>query len=108
MRLVNRPVFGVAAVWDRVESDADDVYESCALISVVANPLIADLGKTGRMLGILQREDYDAWLSGTVTEARSLLQTFPHSGMVSYPVAPYVNSLEYDEPVLIKPVTPAS
>jgi len=28
--------------------------------------------------------------------------------MVSYPVAPYVNSLEYDEPVLIKPVTPDS
>jgi putative SOS response-associated peptidase YedK len=108
VRLVNRPVFGVAAVWDRVESDADDVYESCALISVVANPLIADLGKTGRMLGILQREDYDAWLSGSVSEARALLQTFPHSGMVSYPVAPYVNSLEYDEPVLIKPVAPDS
>jgi putative SOS response-associated peptidase YedK len=108
VRLVNRPVFGVAAVWDRVESDEDDVYESCALISVVANPLITDLGKTGRMLGILHSEDYDTWLSGSAAEARALLQTYPHSGMVSYPVAPYVNSLEYDEPLLIKPVTPDS
>jgi putative SOS response-associated peptidase YedK len=106
VRLVDRPVFGVAALWDRVESDEDDVYESCALISVVANPLIADLGRTGRMLGILQREDYEAWLSGSVSEAKALLQTYPHGGMVSYPVAPYVNSLEYDEPVLIKPLTP--
>jgi putative SOS response-associated peptidase YedK len=106
VRLVNRPVFAVAAVWGRVESDEDDVYESCALISVGANSLITDLGKTGRMLGILQREDYGAWLSGSVSEARELLQTYPAEGMVSYPVAPYVNSLEYDEPVLIKPLTP--
>jgi putative SOS response-associated peptidase YedK len=108
VRLVNRAVFGVAAVWDRVESDEDDVYESCALISVVANPLITELGKTGRMLGILQRDDYAAWLSGSPAEARAVLQTYPHGGMVSYPVAPYVNSLEYDEPVLIRPVTPGS
>ena len=108
VRLVNRPVFGVAAVWDRVESDEADVYESCALVSVVANPLITDLGRTGRMLGILRRENYDAWLSGSVSEARALLQPYPQSGMVSYPVAPYVNSLEYDEPALIKPVAPDS
>jgi putative SOS response-associated peptidase YedK len=106
VRIVNRPVFAVAAVWDRVESDADDVYESCALISVGANSLITDLGKTGRMLGILQREDYDVWLSGTLAQARQLLRTYPASAMVSHPVAPYVNSLEYDEPILIKPVTP--
>lgn len=108
VRLVNRPVFGVAAVWDRVESDEDDVYESCALISVVANPLITGLGNTGRMLGILRREDYDAWLSGSVSAARALLQTYPHGDMVSAPVAPYVNSLEYDEPALIRPVIPGS
>jgi putative SOS response-associated peptidase YedK len=108
VRVVNRPVFAVAAVWDRVESDEDDVYESCALISVGANSLITDLGRTGRMLSILQRKDYDAWLSGSVSAARALLQTYPSSAMVSYPVAPYVNSLEYDEPVLIKPVTPGS
>ncbi len=106
VRVVNRPVFAVAAVWDRVESDQDDVYESCALISVGANSLIADLGKTGRMLGILERGDYDVWLSGSVSEARELLQTYPASAMVSYPVAPYVNSLEYDEPILIRPVPP--
>lgn len=108
VRVVNRPVFAVAAVWHCVESDADDVYESCALISVGANSLVSDLGKTGRMLGILRREDYDTWLSGSVSAARELLQTYPASAMVSYPVAPYVNSLEYDEPVLIKPVTQGS
>jgi putative SOS response-associated peptidase YedK len=74
----------------------------------VANPLITDLGRTGRMLGILQRENYEAWLSGTVSEAKALLQPYPQRRMVSYPVAPYVNSLDYDEPALIKPVTPGS
>ncbi|HTV78249.1 MAG TPA: SOS response-associated peptidase family protein [Steroidobacteraceae bacterium] len=105
VRLRDRPVFGVAAVWDRVESEEDDVYESCALISVVANPLVGDLGRTGRMLGILESESYETWLSGTVAEAAALLQTYPQDAMVGYPVAPYVNTLEYDEPALIKPVT---
>lgn len=108
LRLVNRPVFGVAAVWDRVESDLDDVYESCALISVVANPLVTELGRTGRMLGILQRENYQTWLTGTPDEARALLQPYRQEAMVSYPVAPYVNDLEFDEAALIRPVTPGS
>ena len=44
VRLVNRPVFGVAAVWDRTEAeDGDDVIEGCALITVPPNPLLAEL-----------------------------------------------------------------
>jgi putative SOS response-associated peptidase YedK len=106
VRVADRPVFGVAAVWDRVESNEGDVYESCALISVGANALIRDLGRTGRMLGILHRADYDAWLSGSPSGARELLRPYPPGAMVSNPVAPYVNYLEYDEPVLIRPVLP--
>jgi len=104
VRLADRPVFGVAAVWDRVESEEGDVYESSALITVLANPLVTEVGKTGRMLAILQRDDYQTWLSGTVTAAKELLRTYSHEAMVSHPVAPYVNNLKFDEPALIRPV----
>lgn len=102
VRAVNRPVFGVAALWDRAEAD-DEVIESCALLSVEANPLLAEISATGQMPVILRTEDYDAWLSGSVSQASELLQPYAHTRMVCHPVGPYVNHLEFDEPGLIRP-----
>jgi putative SOS response-associated peptidase YedK len=105
VRLVNRLVFGVAVLWERsVSDDGDDVVESCALVTVPANPLLAEIDSTtGQMPAILRREDYDTWLRSNVTEANGLLQTYPQTRMVSHPVAPHVNHLEFDEPWLIQP-----
>jgi len=103
-RLVNRPVFGVAVLWDRSVTDEDDIVEGCALVTVPANPLLAEIDSTtGQMPAILRREDYDPWLRSSVAEASGLLKTFPQTQMVSHPVAPYVNCLEFDEPRLIQP-----
>jgi putative SOS response-associated peptidase YedK len=103
VRLVNRPVFGVAAVWERVEAD-HEVFESCALITVDANPLLTEIEPaTGQMPAILRSEDYTAWLSCNVEQAKQLLRPYPHTGMVCHPVAPYVNHLEFDEPRLARP-----
>jgi putative SOS response-associated peptidase YedK len=104
VRLVNRLVFGVAVVWDRSVTDDDEVVESCALVTVPANPLLAEIDNTtGQMPAILRREDYDTWLRSRVAEAAGLLETYPRTRMVSHPVAPYVNHLEFDEPRLIQP-----
>ena len=106
VRLVNRPVFGVAALWERAEAN-DEVIESCALITVNANPLVAEIDPaTGQMPAILRSEDYDAWLSTSVHQANELLASYSHTRMVSHPVAPYVNHLEFDEPSLIRPAYP--
>ena len=104
VRLVNRPVFGVAALWERAEAD-DEVIESCALVTVDANPLLAEIdAATGQMPAILRPEEYDAWLSSKAGEANELLAQYPQTGMVCHPVAPYVNHLEFDEPRLIRPI----
>jgi putative SOS response-associated peptidase YedK len=106
VRLVNRPVFGVAALWDRAETTEGEVIESCALISVAANPLLAEIeNATEQMPGILQRRDYETWLSASVPRAIELLQPYPHTQMVCHPVAPHVNHLEFDEPRLIRPAS---
>lgn len=103
VRLVNRPVFGVAALWERAEAD-DEVIESCALITVDANPLLSEIDPTtGQMPALLRPEDYDAWLSSGVHQANELLRPYPHTRMVCHPVAPYVNHLEFDGPHLIRP-----
>ena len=103
VRLVNRPVFGVAALWERAETH-DEVIESCALITVDANPLLTEIDPAaGQMPAILRPEDYSAWLSSRVEQANELLRVYPHTGMVCHPVAPYVNHLEFDELRLIRP-----
>jgi putative SOS response-associated peptidase YedK len=104
VRLVNRLVFGVAVLWERSVTDDDDVVESCALVTVPANTLLAEIDNTtDQMPAILRREDYDSWLRSTVADASGLLDTHPRTRMVSHPVAPYVNHLTFDEPRLIWP-----
>lgn len=103
VRLVNRPVFGVAVIWENSASDADDVVESCALVTVPANHLLAEIDSTtDQMPAILRREDYAPWLGSNVSQAKELLVTYPAIRMVTHPVGPYVNDLELDEPRLIQ------
>lgn len=107
VRLVNRTVFGVAALWQRAETNEGEVLESCALIAVDANPLMAEVNNlTAQMPAILRRDDHEAWLTSNVSRATALLQPYSHEQMVCHPVAPHVNYLEFDEPGLIRPAIP--
>ena len=105
VRVVNRPVFGVAALWDRFVTDDDDVIEGCALITVPPNRLLAEIDGTGaQMPAILQRDSYEAWLAGRPAQAKSLLCSYPPERMLTHAVGPHVNFLEYDDPSLIHPI----
>lgn len=105
VRLVNRPVFGVAALWERTvaDDDEDDVIESCALVTVPSNALLSELDSTsgGQMLAILDSSGYHTWLAGTAGEAQALLKPYPRERMVAHAVPPYVNYPQYDGPPLI-------
>ncbi len=106
VRLVNRAVFGVAGLWERtVLDEGEDVIESCALLTVPANRLIAEIDDDQQMPAILHREDYDEWLTSTASKAQSLLRTYPLERMVTHPVGPRVNYPEFDDAELIRPAT---
>jgi putative SOS response-associated peptidase YedK len=106
VRLVNRPVFGVAALWDRTEADGDDdVIEGCALLTVPANPLLAELqGSSLRMPAILERRDYAVWLTAAPAVAKTVLKPLAPQHMLAHPVSPRINSFRYDDAQLIRPV----
>lgn len=101
-----RPVFAVAALWDRTEGDnEEDVIEGCAIITVPANPLLGAIQTATReMPAILRAEDCNAWLHGTPTEARALLRTAPDDLLTSHAVSPRVNSLACDDASLVRAV----
>ncbi len=106
VRLVNRPVFGAAAVWARAVTMDDDVIESCALIMVPANKLMAEIDNVGgKMPAILSHDEYETWLAATPARARTLLRSYPSTRMVSHAVSPRVNLLNLDDPELIRPAT---
>jgi putative SOS response-associated peptidase YedK len=105
VRLVNRPVFGVAALWDRFVTDDDDVIEGCAIVTVPPNSLLAEIDNSGaQMPAILHRDHYQTWLNGRPAEAKGLLHSYPPERMLTHAVGPHVNFLEYDDPSLIRPI----
>ncbi len=105
VRLANRTVFGLAAVWDRSVGEDDDVIEGCTVIRVPANDLLADIAVSdARMPAILRRRDYDTWLRGTPAQAKAALLPYHSAWMQVHAVSPRINSTEQDDAGLIQPV----
>jgi putative SOS response-associated peptidase YedK len=104
VRLLDRSVFGVAAVWDRSVTEDDDVIESCSIVCVSPNDLVVRVANTdGHMPAILRRKDYQTWLRGTPASAMATLRPYNRSGMQAYPISPRINSTAPDDPGLIQP-----
>jgi putative SOS response-associated peptidase YedK len=105
VRLANRTVFGLAAVWDRSETEDGDVIESCSVIRVAANELLSGMAPAdARMPAILRRKDYETWLRGTPTQAKAALQSYNPAWMTAHAVSPRINSTVPDDEGLIRPV----
>ena len=103
--LLERHVFGVAALWDRSENSDGDVIESFSICTVPANPLMARIDNVGgQMPAILRRKDYTTWLSGTPVRAKAVLHAYPESWMRAHAVSPRVNSPKQDDVGLIRPL----
>jgi putative SOS response-associated peptidase YedK len=106
VRLIDRAVFGVAAIWDRSVTEDDDVIESCSVVRVPPNELLADIANTERrMPAILRRKDYQTWLQGTPVKAKATLYPYKPEWMQAHPVSPRVNSVTWDDYTLIRPLS---
>jgi len=97
--------FAFAGIWDEWQADGK-VIASCAIITTVANELLASIHD--RMPVILPSESQDRWLYGDSEPMalRSLLAPFPASEMMSHPVSYDVNHPKIDDEYLTKPVEP--
>ncbi|HYX73528.1 MAG TPA: SOS response-associated peptidase [Steroidobacteraceae bacterium] len=106
--LADQDLFAFAGVWDWSVRDDGAVIDSCAQITMPANELMADIHNGGnhprRMPAILRREDQDAWLKGTMAQARAALAPYPAQLMVAHPVSTRVNSVRNNGPELIEPI----
>ena len=101
----DQPLFGMAGLWDRSRREDGIVLESCTIITMPANPLMAQIhnapGKQ-RMPAILPATALDAWLGGTPAEALAALAPYPADLMVAWPVSVRVNSPRNNDPSLVE------
>jgi putative SOS response-associated peptidase YedK len=107
IRLADREVFGFAGLWDRSVAPDGTVVLSCTLITMPANPLLAQIHNAKqRMPAILHEEDHEAWLRGPPEDAGALLQPYPADEMLAWPVSTRVNSPRHDGEDLVAPLEP--
>jgi putative SOS response-associated peptidase YedK len=98
----DQPLFGFAGLWDSSRSDDGKVLESCTIITMPPNPLLAEIHNVKqRMPALLQSEDINAWLAGSDDEARAALKPYPADCMAAWPVSRRVNTPKNNHESLI-------
>jgi putative SOS response-associated peptidase YedK len=107
IRCVAQEVHGYAGLWESSTREDGMVIESCTIVTLPAHPMMAEIhnapGKQ-RMPVILERKDYDAWLAGSLEEARAVLRQYPAGDMVAWPVGTRVNAPKNNDAALIEPL----
>jgi putative SOS response-associated peptidase YedK len=107
LKLIEREVFGVAGLWDRSRRHDGSWVNSCTLITVPANRLLAEVhNEKQRMPAILAEDDQEAWLTGGKAEAKAALKPYPDELLVAWRVSRRVNNPRLpNDASLIEPVS---
>ncbi len=93
LKLSDREVFGVAGLWDRSRRLDGGWINSCTLITLPANRLLAEIHNAKqRMPAILAEEDQEAWLSGGKSDAMAALKPYPDELLLAWRVSRRVNN----------------
>lgn len=102
IRLRDDAPFGMAGLWERWTDPDGQTVESCTIVTVAANALVAELHD--RMPLIVAPADYDAWLRA---DAKSLPPPLAPEAMRYYPVSAQVNNARNDVPACLEPIEAA-
>jgi putative SOS response-associated peptidase YedK len=101
-------LFGVAGLWARLESGAQEPLESCLVLTTAANEVVKPIHE--RMPLILDPSAYERWLEPSPLEADALLKhvaTLPGELLEAYSVSRLVNRAGVEDPRCLEPAAPA-
>jgi putative SOS response-associated peptidase YedK len=99
----DQETFAFAGLWDSSTPPGGEPILSCAIITLPASPLMAQIHNTKlREPAILRRDQHEAWLGGTPDDAFACLQPYPDEVLSAWPVSRKVNSPANDDPSLIE------
>ena len=104
IRLAGGEPFGFCGLWETSVGPDGGALESCTIITVPANPMVAQIHAKARMPAMVTPESCGVWLEGSSSDARDALGPFPVELMDAYPVSTRVNSPRNDNPELLERV----
>jgi putative SOS response-associated peptidase YedK len=102
-------VFGVAGLWDRLESGDGNDFESCLILTTGANGVLISIHD--RMPVILDPASYARWLQPPASGGPELMAAFQQLSedlLESYPVSPLVNKAGVEDPRCLEPARPST
>jgi putative SOS response-associated peptidase YedK len=105
IRLKSGKPFALAGLWERWDSPDGSTVFSCTIVTTQPNELMQVIHN--RMPVILPSQAYSLWMDRTeppLPKLTGLLQPYPASEMIAYPVSTMVNSPGNDIPACIEPV----
>jgi len=92
-------------LWARSRADANGVTESCSIITLPANPLMAKIHNSGaRMPAMLTREQRKLWLLGSTERAGMALSAYADERLLAYAVSDRINSPQSTGESLLEPL----
>lgn len=86
--------------------DGNEADHACVIITVDPNELVEDVHD--RMPAMLNPEEVDQWLTGSVDDAVKLLDPYPSTAMAATAVSRAVGNANNEGPELVEPATPES
>ncbi len=108
IQIGDQAIFGMAGLWDASTAADGSVVESCTLITLPANRMMALIHNTRqRMPAILERSRHAAWLAGDADEAFACLTPYADELMIARPVSTRVNSPKSNDPGLVDEISRA-
>jgi putative SOS response-associated peptidase YedK len=102
-------IFGVAGLWDRLESGDAEPLESCLVLTTTANDVVKPIHD--RMPVILDPASYSGWLASPAQGGPELMAAFQQLSedlLESYPVSSLVNKAGVEDPRCLDPARPAT
>jgi putative SOS response-associated peptidase YedK len=98
---------GFAGLYNTWTSPEGKSIRTCTIITTDANEILKPIHD--RMPVIIPGSDYRLWLDPSVHDKEILLpilKPYPSSEMEGYPATPKVNSVKFNDPENIRPVSP--
>lgn len=100
---VDKAPFSFAGIWESwTDDETGEHIDSCSIITTAANKLVEPVHH--RMPVIIQPESYDAWLHGSSSNQRQLIEPYEWPSFKVYPVSTYVNNARNEGPECIEPL----
>lgn len=98
--------FSFAGIWESTRVNGNETIDTCTIITTSANEMLTPIHH--RMPVILEREDWDMWLSIAPVETdqlTTLIKPAEPDQMQVWGVSHAVNKVKSDQPELILPIT---